>query len=137
MKIYLDKKDFICDECGKGFRIRVCLLKYFQRYFEDRLFFCYICNRVFKVKVVLRKYVVLYLEYRFFFCEMCGQKFLSKFNKNVYMKIYDYLDRSFFCFVCLYVVKIQSYLLFYIGSMYGNLYVYFCEICKKFFKRYG
>lgn len=137
MKIHSDKKDFICDECGKGFRTKACLSKHLQRHSDERPFSCYICNRAFKVKVALRKHVALHSEYRPFSCEMCGQKFSSKSNKNIHMKTHDYSDRPYPCPVCPYAAKIQSHLLSHIGSMHGNAYAYFCEICKKPFKRYG
>ncbi|XP_061166482.1 protein suppressor of hairy wing-like [Saccostrea echinata] len=137
MKIHTNQKDYICDECGKGFRTRACLSKHLQRHSDIRPFSCDICNRAFKVKVALRKHVALHSEYRPYSCEMCGQKFSSKSNKNVHMKTHDYSDRPYPCPVCPYAAKIQGHLLSHIGSMHGNSYAYFCEACKKPFKRYG
>ncbi|XP_062605082.1 uncharacterized protein LOC134266894 [Saccostrea cucullata] len=137
MKIHTNQKDYICDECGKGFRTRACLSKHLQRHSDIRPFSCDICNRAFKVKVALRKHVALHSEYRPYSCEMCGQKFSSKSNKNVHMKTHDYSDRPYPCPICPYAARIQGHLLSHIGSMHGNSYAYFCEACKKPFKRYG
>lgn len=136
MKIHCKSLDFTCDLCGKGFKTKCSLKKHMLRHSDERPWKCDICGRGFKLKPALRNHINMHANYKPHSCEICGMLFGSLGNKRTHMVVHSSKDRPLKCPICPYFGKTQDHILSHIGTMHGSQYAYFCEICKKPFKRY-
>ena len=136
MKIHCKSLDFTCDLCGKGFKTKCSLKKHMLRHSDERPWKCDICGRGFKLKPALRNHINMHANYKPHSCEICGMLFGSLGNKRTHMVVHSSKDRPLKCPICPYLGKTQDHILSHIGTMHGSQYAYFCEICKKPFKRY-
>lgn len=137
MKVHSSEKKFKCPLCGKGFKTYSCMSKHQQRHSDERPFLCDICQKSFKLKSSLRNHIRLHSGIKPHTCDVCGKDFANKSNMKIHMKTHSEVDRPFKCPICIYGAKTGAHLLAHIGSMHGNSHAYFCELCKKPFKRYG
>ncbi|XP_052061303.1 uncharacterized protein LOC127701472 [Mytilus californianus] len=136
MKVHCKTLDFVCDLCGKGFKTKSCLKKHILRHSDERPWKCDLCDRRFKIKPALRNHINMHAGYKPHSCDVCGMLFASLGNKKTHMVVHTTKDRPLKCPICPYLGKTQEHILAHIGTMHGSKYAYFCEICKKPFKRY-
>ncbi|XP_076110926.1 uncharacterized protein LOC143079462 [Mytilus galloprovincialis] len=136
MKVHCKTLDFVCDLCGKGFKTKSCLKKHLLRHSDERPWKCDLCDRRFKIKPALRNHINMHAGYKPHRCDVCGMLFASLGNKKTHMVVHTTKDRPLKCPICPYLGKTQEHILAHIGTMHGSKYAYFCEICKKPFKRY-
>ncbi|XP_060073493.1 uncharacterized protein LOC132553272 [Ylistrum balloti] len=136
MHVHSEERKFPCPLCGKCFKSPSARNKHTQRHTTERPFKCDICEKTFKVKSSLGKHMQLHNGIRPFSCEVCGRTFASKSNKQAHMVTHDLTNRPYRCPLCPYGGRSQQNLLAHVGTMHGN-YAFFCELCKKPYKRHS
>ena len=69
-------------------------------------------------------------------CDICSRTFLNKWNMIKHKETHGE-NRPFKCPICPYGAKVGEHLLAHIGTMHSNSFAYYCEICKKPWKRFS
>ncbi|XP_033754003.1 uncharacterized protein LOC117337238 [Pecten maximus] len=136
MHVHSEERNYPCPLCGKYFKSPSARNKHAQRHTNERPFKCDICNKGFKVKSSLGKHRQLHSGIRPFSCDVCDRTFSNKSNKEVHMRTHDTTNRPYRCPLCPYGGKSQQNLLAHVGTMHGN-YAFFCELCKRPYKRHS
>ncbi|XP_029636735.1 uncharacterized protein LOC115212064 isoform X1 [Octopus sinensis] len=136
LKTHNGEKNHICSLCGKGFTTAGCLNKHVQRHDTRKQFICHLCLKKFKSKASLKNHLKIHEGIRPFVCDICEKSFTNKYNMMKHQETHGD-NRPFRCPICPYGARSSEHLLAHIGSMHGHSYAYFCELCKKPFRRHG
>ncbi|KAK3581164.1 hypothetical protein CHS0354_024697 [Potamilus streckersoni] len=129
---HTNEKPFKCqvEGCEYASKCKTDLDRHQSKHATEKIHKCPHCDFTTKWRRNIRHHLMTHTTDRPFSCDICGFSF----------KRYQDLsteDRPFRCPICPYGAKIAHHLLAHIGSEHGDSYAYFCELCKKPFKRYG
>ncbi|XP_046549841.1 uncharacterized protein LOC124259694 [Haliotis rubra] len=136
LKTHNKDNSFLCSICGKGFNTLTSLNKHKDRHSNVRKFKCGLCEKWFKNKPSLRAHMKVHSGIKPFQCDVCLRNFLNKYNMQKHKETHTG-DRPYSCPICPYGARTSDHLLAHIGSMHGDSHAYFCELCRKPFKRYS
>uniref|UniRef100_A0A1B0C805 C2H2-type domain-containing protein n=1 Tax=Lutzomyia longipalpis TaxID=7200 RepID=A0A1B0C805_LUTLO len=124
------ERDYICDECHKGFPTQNRLWRHEQIHTQKKRS-CYVCWKTFKTLLGLREHMVKHET--IFKCEECGKKYCTKSVYEKHMKSHsDVLE--FQCLKCPKKYKDRSNLRNHMKCAHTKCNAFTCEVCEKTFR---
>ncbi|CAC5409180.1 KRAB [Mytilus coruscus] len=118
-----DERPHKCKQCGYAFKRPSDLSYHMYRHNDLKPIKCEKCEFRCKTNFEIKCHMLKHSDVRYFKCTHsgCTQETKTKSDLTKHMKVH---------------CKTQEHILAHIGTMHGSKYAYFCEICKKPFKRY-
>ncbi|WAR12621.1 ZFP26-like protein, partial [Mya arenaria] len=136
MRTHKTIRDFICHLCQKGYKDKASLNKHVRFvHVGEKKFECDNCGNKFKSKISLKKHMMVHADIRPFKCNICGHRVRTRRYLAIHMVTHDLSSRPYVCPLCPFGAPDPMNLLPHIGA-YHSEYCYFCELCRKPFKRY-
>ncbi|XP_077978813.1 uncharacterized protein LOC144434234 [Glandiceps talaboti] len=95
----LRTRQFLCNECGKGFHFNCQLKEHLKTHTNDRPFVCKECGKGYKKKSHLKEHLMIHSNDRPFVCDECGKGFHRKSKLKEHSMIHK-KERPFVCLEC-------------------------------------
>ena len=139
MVVHETARTFKCSMCDRTYKNYVQMKKHERGplHITTRNFKCELCDKAFKTKQSLEKHLLIHKGIKPFKCDVCDKDFIAKQNLAAHKVTHNLDERPYHCPICPFGAKLPTILLTHIGSMHGNSHAYYCELCKKPFKRYS
>ena len=97
-------KDFICDQCGKGFVNKQRLRHHCYMVHGTKAFLCTFCDKMFSRKTFLQEHYAsshgIFVTNAYFPCDKCDKQFNSSYELNSHLVSQHELQCEFQCLEC-------------------------------------
>ena len=131
---YETKDVFLCEVCGKTFKLKQVLANHILQHINARSFACYVCEKSFNTKNYLHCHIRhCHTSFCRFSCQVCNKSFKSRQNLNSHLRIHQDM-RPFTCDLCYKRFKRKSGLKEHM-IVHSTLRPFICQICNKDFRR--
>ncbi|XP_036072525.1 zinc finger protein 595 [Oryzias melastigma] len=125
-----EKRHFVCEVCGKRFKIPQDLKMHKKVHMtRERSFLCDICCKAFYCNATLKAHLKTHSSERPFVCQDCGKSFVSKGNLKIHQRVHTG-ETPYICSHCGQRFKRKQTLDSHISTHLG-IKPFTCSVCGK------